>query len=241
MCDVIMELGASGRNSWRCIIVSELARKTGPQVSEISLFAVLWFRIDQRLLISTVVHISIPGMSSSGYFSCVHWLWLYKTIQWERREHASFADDEWSGHLDAFTRLSEMELLQDYIYCMLKSAHARCITGTTQEWMMPISRHFYPKCKKGPKMSQHVKKFVLASLPPCQAVMNKTPASQSWLLYENMPICTTSHAGNQLSMDGNFSHCDQMPQEVLCEDDGSPIDENGIDDEQITPSKDGSG
>ena len=51
-------------------------------------------------------------------------------------------------HLDAFTHLSEMELLQDSVHCKLKPAHARCIAGTTQESMMPISRHFYPKCKK---------------------------------------------------------------------------------------------
>ena len=105
LCDVIMELDVSSRNSWRCINISELAIKIGPQVSEISLFAVLWFRIDQRLLISTVVPISIPGMSSSGYLpmaSCVHWLWLYNTIQWERKEHAFLADDEWSGSSRCF-------------------------------------------------------------------------------------------------------------------------------------------
>ena len=92
--------------------------------------------------------------------------------------------------------------------------------------------------KKRPNVSQHVKKFVLASLPPFQAVMNKTQASQSWLIYGNIPIWTTSHSGNQLSMDGNFSHCDQMPQEVLCEDDGSSNDDNDTDDERIKPSKD---
>ena len=78
-----------------------------------------------------------------------------------------------------------MELLQDSVHCKLKTAHACCIAGTTQESMMPISRHFYPKCKKGPNMSQHVKKFVLASLPPCQAVMNKTqicPFGQHYML-----------------------------------------------------------
>ena len=89
-------------NSWRCINISELARKIGPQVSEISLFAVLWFRIDQRLLISAVVPISIPGMSSSGYLPCIHWLWLYNTIQWEQREQAFLADDEWSGSSRCF-------------------------------------------------------------------------------------------------------------------------------------------
>ena len=56
-------------------------------------------------------------------------------------------------HLDAFTRLSEMELLQDTIHCKLKTAYARCVAGTTQESMMPISRQFYPKCKKGPELS----------------------------------------------------------------------------------------
>ena len=95
-CDVIMELDVSARSSWRCLNISELARQIDPQVSEISLFAVLWFRIDQSL-ISTVVPISIPGMSGSGYLPCEQWLWLYNTIQWERREQAFLADDEWSG------------------------------------------------------------------------------------------------------------------------------------------------
>ena len=53
-----------------------------------------------------------------------------------------------------------------------------------------------------------------------------------------MEIWTTSHAGNQLSMNVNLSHCDQMPQEVFFEDDGSPNDDNDTDDECITPSKD---
>ena len=86
-------------------------------------------------------------------------------------------------------------------------------------------------------MSQHVTKFVLASLPPCQAVMNKTQASQSWLIYGNVPIWTTPHVGNQLSMDVNLSHCDQTPQEVFFEDDRSHKDDNDTDDERITPSK----
>ena len=87
-------------------------------------------------------------------------------------------------------------------------------------------------------MLQYVKKFALTSLPPCQAVMNKTQANQSWLIYGNMPIWTTSHAGNQLSMDINFYHCDQMPQEVLYEDDGSPNDDNDTGDERFTHSND---
>ena len=37
----------------------------------------------------------------------------------------------------------------------------------------------------------------------------------------NVPVSAKSPAGNQLSMDGNVSNCDQIPQEVLCEDDGS--------------------
>ena len=94
LCDVIMELDASGRNNWRCTNVHELSRKIGPQVTETSLFAVLWFIIDQRLLISTVVPISIPGMSSYGYLPWVHWLRLYNTIQSQRREQAFRADDE---------------------------------------------------------------------------------------------------------------------------------------------------
>ena len=97
LSDVIMELDVSGSNSWRCINISALSRKIGPRVSEISLFAVLWFRIDQRLLISTLVHISIPGISISGNLPRVHWLWLYNSFQWELREHAFWADDEWSG------------------------------------------------------------------------------------------------------------------------------------------------
>ena len=39
-------------------------------------------------------------------------------------------------------------------------------------------------------------------------------------------------------MDGNFSYCDQMRHEVLCEDDGSPSDDNDTDNERITPSND---
>ena len=98
-----------------------------------------------------------------------------------------------------------MELLQDSVHCKLKTAHAHCIAGTTQESMMPISKYFLSKRqKKNPKMLQHVKKFVPASLPPCQALMNKPQASESWLIYGNKPIWTTSHAGNQLSMDGFF-------------------------------------
>ena len=45
--------------------------------------------------------------------------------------------------------------------------------------------------QKRTKMSRVKKfKFVLASLLPCQSVMNKNQASQSWLIYGNMPIIT---------------------------------------------------
>ena len=95
LCDVIMELDVSSRNSWWCMNISELARKIGPQLSEISLFAELWFRIDQRLLISTVVPISIPGMSSSGWLPSMHTLAV--TVQYysvRTEEQAFLADDE---------------------------------------------------------------------------------------------------------------------------------------------------
>ena len=88
LCGVVMELDVCGRNNSICINISELARKISPQVCEIFLFAVLWFIIDQRLLITTAVPISIPDMSSSGYFPFVHWLWLYNSIQSERGEYA---------------------------------------------------------------------------------------------------------------------------------------------------------
>ena len=41
LCDVIMELDVSGRNSWRCIIISELARKIGPQMSDICICCIV--------------------------------------------------------------------------------------------------------------------------------------------------------------------------------------------------------
>ena len=111
-----------------------------------------------------------------------------------------------ADHLDAFTRLSEMELLQDSINSKLKTAHARCVAGTIQESMLPISRHFYPKCKKNVTTCEE---FFLASLPQCQAVMNKTQGRQSWFIYGNMPIWMTSNAGNQLGMDVKCSRCDK--------------------------------
>ena len=125
LCDVIMELDVSGRNNWRCINVHELARKIGPQVSEMSLFAVLWFSIDQRLLISTVVPISISGMSSSGYLPCVHWLRLYNTIPSQCREQAFRAADEWSGSSRCFYA-SEWDGIATRL-CPLQVANYTCM------------------------------------------------------------------------------------------------------------------
>ena len=189
LCDVIMELDVSGRNNWRCINVHELERKIGPQVSEMSLFAVLWFRIDQTLLISTVVIISIPGMSSSIYLPCVHWLRLYNTIQSQWRDKAVRADDEWSVSSRCFyasewdgiaTRLCPLQV-ENYT-CMF---YSRKDTRVNDAYLQTLLSKIQ---KRTEKMSQHVKKFVLASLPPCQAVMNKTKVSQSWLIYEICPF-----------------------------------------------------
>ena len=56
-----------------------------------------------------------------------------------------------------------------------------------------------------------------------------------------MSIWTTSHAGDQLNLEGNFTavvDCDHMPQEVFYGDDGSPSYDNDTDDERMAPSKD---
>ena len=205
LCNVIMELYVSSRNSWLCINISDLARKIGPQISEISLFAVLWFRIDQRLLISAVVSISIPRMSGmSGYFPCIHWLWLYNTIQREQREQDFLADYEWSGS-SRCVYTSKWDGIATR-FCPLQVENCTCIMYSSSNTRVSDA-HFQillSKMQKGPKMSQHVKKFFIASLPTCQAVVSKTQASQSWLIYGNMPIWTTSHVRNQLSMDAFF-------------------------------------
>ena len=106
-----------------------------------------------------------------------------------------------ADHLDALTR--EMELLQDSVHCNLKTAHACCIAGRTQEAMLPISRHFYPKCqRKDPNVATCEE--IWSSLPTTMAGCDSSE-SNSWPIYESMPIWTTSHAGNHLSMDGFFS------------------------------------
>ena len=172
-----------------------------------------------------------------GYLPCEKWLWLYNTIQWERREQAFLADDEWSGS-------SRCVYTWDGIatrFCPLQFENCTCTLYSRNDTRVNDAhlQTLLSDMQKRTKMSQRVKKFkfVLASLPPCTSVMNTTQASQSWLIHGNMPIWTTSHAGNQLSMDGNFpTACDQMPQEVLCEDDGSPNDNNDTGDECKTPS-----
>ena len=192
-CDVIMELDVSGWSSWRCLNISDLARQIDPQVSEISLFAVLWFRIDQSL-ISTVVPISIPGMSGSGYLPCEQWLWLYNTIQWERREQAFLADDEWSGSSRCIYTWDGIATR----FCPLQFENCTCTLYCRNDTRVNVVHHqtLLSNMQKWTKMSQCVKKikFVLASLPPCQFVVNKTQANQSLLIYENMPIWTTLHA-----------------------------------------------
>ena len=89
-CEVVIKLSARGRNSSRCINTRQPARKIGPRVSEISIFAVVLFRIDQRSLITTTVPISILGVSSSCSLPCVHWLWLYDSPQPERGSLSSW-------------------------------------------------------------------------------------------------------------------------------------------------------
>ena len=93
-CEVVMKLTARGRNISRCINISQPARKIGQQVSAI--FAVVLFRIDQRLLITISVPISIlgAGMSSSSGLPFVRWLSLYDNRRPERRGEAFPA--EWS-------------------------------------------------------------------------------------------------------------------------------------------------
>ena len=88
LCEVVMKLSARGRNNSRCINISQSARKIVQRVSAISIFVVVLFRIDPRLLITTAVPISILGMSSSSSPPCVRWLWLYDNPQPERREEA---------------------------------------------------------------------------------------------------------------------------------------------------------
>ena len=94
LCKVVMKLRARGRNNARCINMSQPAWKIGQGVSAISILAVVLFRIDQRLLITTAVPISILGVSSSSSPLCVRWLWLYDNPRPEKRGGSFPA--EWS-------------------------------------------------------------------------------------------------------------------------------------------------
>ena len=155
LCEVVMKLSAKGRNNSRCINMCQPANKIGPQESGISIFAVVLFRIAQRLLITRAVPISILGMPSSCSLPYVHWLWLYDNPQPERRGEAFPAD-----HLDAFVHLSETELLQGFVYCKLEQL--TCILYSSKETRVNDARLQTPLSKmpkKGPKMSQHAKTF----------------------------------------------------------------------------------
>ena len=179
LCDVIMEPGVSGRNRWRCINISELARKIGPQVSDISLFGVLWFRIDQRLLISTVLPISFPVMSSSGYLLCVHWLWLYNTIQWEGREHAFLADDGWSGSSRCFYTSKWDEITTRF--CPLQDENCTCTLYSSNDTRVNDSHLQKLLSKQIKKRTQNVAtcEEICSSLPITMSGCDKQNSSES--------------------------------------------------------------
>ena len=50
-----------------------------------------------------------------------------------------------ADHPDAFTRLNEMELLQDYVHCKLKTTHACSIAGRTQVYAHSTCLNISPK------------------------------------------------------------------------------------------------
>ena len=181
-----MELGVSGRSSWRCMNISELARQIDPQVSEISLFAVLWFRIDQSL-ISTVVPISIPGMSGSGYLPCEHWLWLYNIIQWERREHAFLADDEWSGS-------SRCVYTRDGIatrFCPLQFENCTCTLYSSNDIRVNDAHLQTLLSNMQKKITQNVTtcEEICSSLPTTMSVCDEQNSSKSIMAHIQKKIC----------------------------------------------------
>ena len=212
-------------------------------MSAISIFAVVLFRIDQRLLITTTVPISISGMSSSSSLPCICCLWLYDNPQPERRGEAFPA--EWSRSFRCFCVSKRDEIAPRF--CLLSVAswngsHACCIAARRQESMMPVSKHFYPKCQRKDPKCHNVWRHLIQ--PPYHHGrlwwINSSNESISWLIYGSVPIWT-SHAGNQLGTDGicpAVVDCDQMPQEVYYEDDGSPSDNNDTDDERMPLLKD---
>ena len=169
LCGVIMEFNVSGRNTWKCINISELARKIGPRVSEISLFAVLWFRIDQRLLISTVVprHVKFWFQACQvlvtfhAYTGCDYTIAFSQNGEnrlsswwWVKRISRCFYTSTWDG---IATRFCPLQI--ENCTCMLYSREGRRVNDAHLQTLLS-------KIQKRPKMSQQVKKFVLASLPP---------------------------------------------------------------------------
>ena len=104
--------------------------------------------------------------------------------------------------------------------------------------MMPIARRLYPKCKKRTQSFATCKE-ICSSLLTTMSGCDEQNSSESIMAH----IWKYAHLDNftcwKLVEHGwNFSHCEQMPQEVFCEDDGSPHDDNDTDDERTTPSKD---
>ena len=72
-----------------------------------------------------------------------------------------------ADHLDAFAHLSETELLQDFVCCKLEQL--TCFLYSNKETRVNDARLqtlLSKMPKKEPKMSQHVKTFDPASLPP---------------------------------------------------------------------------
>ena len=207
LCDVVIELNVSGRNNWRCINISELARKIGQQVSEISLFAVLWFWIDQRLLITTTVPISISRMSSSGYLSRLHWLWLYNSN--------SLSSGLWVKRIIyiCFTRLSEMELIQDSIHCKVEKC--TCMLYSRKDIRVNDA---YPQ-RKDPDCCNMWRNLIQSPYHHDRLWWIKTPASQSHGPY--MEVCLF---GQLHLLETSWAWMEIFPLclTVFDEDDGSP-------------------
>ena len=76
-------------------------------------------------------------MSSSGYLPCIHWLWLYNTIQWEQREQAFLADDEWSGSSKCVTTCEE-------ICSSLPTTMSSCDEQNSRESIMGSYMEIFP-------------------------------------------------------------------------------------------------
>ena len=121
LCEVVMKLSALGRNNSKCITISKPTRKNGQRVSAISIFAVVLFRIYQRLLITTAVPMSILGMSSPRSLPCVHWLWLYDNPRQERRGDAFPA--EWSRSSRCFCTSKRDGIAPRFCLLQVGTAH----------------------------------------------------------------------------------------------------------------------